>query len=910
MNVAEILQQNRGKFSDDVLLDDFIKQNADSPVAQTLVQNRDKFGSTALLDDFISQNSGTSSGEIQSPQADQERDYLKEAGKMFDKFANAAQEGNDAVYKFAMDLAPNKLLGDLGTVIYANSRDARQTQASLDADYNRTYQAFAAKLRDPETSIEQKRKIANLMNNTIPADIIGSSLGNLTPKKVLYHTAEDLLDTLLFMVPTGKAFKAYMSGQGLKGIVTEAIKTGGKVAALSGGAQAAESMADNKPLESVAKDAGITGAVVGGITAGIEAGIPGMVGANRLVGKAFSSLVNRFKKVGADPEKLVQDLAKVTEGVSSMAPDSQKTGEAVVDALTIQREAARQESRANLNSLAAGLEKEYNPAISLDEVGNSVKNNVRDWKQSEKEISRSFFNDQQLADGKFAGSSDAYLTRLQELRDEMKNVPAPLKEKINTFISNATEIDKGAMDLANNLRKSGYDEKTINETLKASGLSTALQPKKLSIKEKLDTKQEIDQLVRLGDQTYNLKPKDAKLVSLSMSLKKDIEQAMNLVSPEKSKAYQEELARYGTFMDNLDDVRGVEFSDDPLGTILKMDKSEVSTLYKLKSFEDNMAQTQDGLAKYMIEKSKENGVLNPAKLESYINQAFKNGSLPAEDLAKLNEYKDLQTVLQGSLSEASAEQKAKLTELLGGEATEAAQKAQIAATKGETAFEQATKKTGVDKAKLAADTIVDNISKMKSFTEFSNVWNRLEPGLQKDISSRVIANGFGEGFVTSTGDINVASIKSYLEGIGIGAGNKPQIVKALLNDGQREALGEFYNLVEKAEQSKTISAKLKVEILQGALGIAHAIGGSKALAIFHLSKAFPSKGTVTAEMRAEEIVSKMMENFDEAAPIVSEIKPTTEKINDSLLFNLGNYLETGVKAGASKDDTSGNTYDK
>lgn len=822
-------------------------------------------------------------GTSYQPENNEERNYFKEALKLYDKWATEpTKKGMDAASKFLQDVSPNKTLSYLGTTLYANSKGARKMQEESDAGYSEMMDKIRAKIRDPQTSVEQKKHFATLANTMAPPNIIESALGDTSTRKVAFGAAEDILNTVLLKGLSGGGLSAFSRGAGGKEIVKETTKSAAKYGALEFGETVAEGMGENKPLDTILKDSAKEGATLAGITGVIEAGVPGLSRGAGAISKVFGGVLKKIKGSGGDVSKLEQDLALVAEGVERRSPGNAAVGDEVVDTLSLQNQAARNEAEQNIKNTSTLLENQYtNPALNPRAAGTRLVTKIDDYKKNEKEIADNFWGDSFL--GVARGETTSFSAALDSMRAKFENVLA-----WDSFKNSLGRL-AGKTDEALSEAVGGVDK----DVLKSVGITL---DKDMTVNEMILSERGIRDMIG-AESKAGYKAPAAFYAELSDALKKDILETLSKTNPEKAQAYVDEITRYRTFKDNLSQVKQVEWSKDPLGTVLNMTDKEIETLYGLSTFKDDIAETQESLINYIITTSKENGVVNVSKLEDMINRAAKNNSVSTTDLANLSEFKDLHVVLQGGGRNATEDQSSRLLKMLGNDYEKTRESARKSA-EAQRAFEQAGGTGNIDEIKLSSDRVVDRIVKLKSAREFDNIWSRLTPEQQKSVSARAVANAFSDGFVVSGGAMDYTKMSSYLEGIGFGSGNKAAISTKLFDENTTEVLGKVYEMSQEVATGANKTNRV-AQLLHTLLGLGHVASGSKQSAAYHFASAYNLQKTgVKFDENPADLLDTMMGGTDDTRDIYFGALSSDEfkKAEGGLMTLLGEATKKGAVA--------------
>ncbi len=828
------------------------------------------------------------------PKNDEERNYLAEAGKLYDTFwAKPSLKVAEAGGKFVMDIAETiaSPLTNLAIGLYANSKGARM-QAKQDKEWATITENIINRINDPETSLENKKRLAHTLNTTFPPNMITNAIaGDLTPKKALYDTASSIFETALVGATGGTG----MSARGFFPVIKESLKQGLKFGTLQAGKSTAEGMKENKPLEEIIGESVKEGGMTSLFVAGVEASIPFTRAVGGLLGRGFNYTTNKVagwsgragSKMADDVIKVENDIKTLVSEVERQSPKSEVVGGEILDTLSLQQRAAREESIKNVKTIANSIEQEYiHPSISSKDIGLKTQAEIENWVQGEKDIAHGIFEAKDFSTNRARPSN--YVEALSNVQRKTKNVGFidSLKSQVGKNLDLATEIDPRAKEIIDGMV--GYDQKLVDQALKKAGVSAELQPVNLTIQELIDTKQAIDEIVFKG--AGDIKPKDTRLIELSLGLKKDIESALNALDPKRAKQYADELTRYGQFKESWSQLKSASMAEDPMEALFSMSQKDRDVLFSLPNLKDNIGEIQQGLVNHAVEQSKEFGVVNPSKLEKYLLKAEKNGVLPTEDILKLKEYSDLQTMIQGNSRNATPEQIERLNKLIGEERFTQFRQAEKELSDVDLALRQVGEGKTIDEMRTQADLVVDNLIKMKSATGFENVWNKLTPAQQKSAQQIAIFNAFGEAF-SYEGKTNLAKIKTYLENIGVGGGNKKEIAKKLFDDDTRGVLEDLFSELSAIQDFQKAPDKKVTQILHTLLGLGYVKTGQAPTAIYHIGSAFRLRGAKAPEVKAKELVDRLMGNTPEDVVARELTKESFEKIESGALNEIGKIFE-------------------
>lgn len=869
------------------------------------------------------------------PQNEPERSYLNEAAKLYDRTINSwSKKGVEATSDILMDTgrAVASPLSNLALGVYATAK--KKQAGKLDDEYLKSMEQFDSLINNPTTSLEKKKLLATIRNTTAPPQMLDQILGDKTAKNALFDTANSLFNTALlgFGGGLGLTTKGTIAGKGIdlsvkggltsylesaavgaskwqtaKNVIVGSLKSAGAYGGLAFGEKATEEMSQNKPIEEVLGNAAKEGFIFAGLIGAIEAGVPFLGGIKGIIARTFKATANKLGSKGADVEKILQDTEDLITQSQKMAPDSGKTGEAVLAPISLEERAARAEKEQNLKNNIAILEKDYvDPNINSQTVGTKIQTQFDDWQKSEKELADKFWGQGFFETIK--GVTVNFTKTLAKLQSKFENVKAWDSFK-NSLTRLAKETEDPAMREA--LKKWGA------VVLKKSGVT--IETERMTLNEMILSERGIRDLI--GKETAEGYKQTAPFYSqLSKALNEDILKTLEKTDPNKAKAYIDERTRWSNFKDSLAKTKASIKSDDPLEAIFNMSPQEIESLYGVKNFQDNIAELQDGLIRHAVEKSKlADGSYDTAKLQKYIELASKNPTmLPPEDLIQLREFNDLIAITQGTSVKATQAQRNELQRLLGDNFKKLEESSQRL-TDAETALKALGVKGGnVESLISESDTIINNLKGIKSAKVFASIWNKLDDVTKNNVRAVIYKNAFGESFATAQGiGAKLNSFKTYLESVGIGAGNKPEIVGMIFSEPERKLLADLYQQIDSIDDFLKAPDRKVMQILHTILGIGYIKTGAAPASIYHFGSAAKMSGSKKPEIDAKKTISGLMgipeEDFGmlqeagkykEAQAVLDSaiIKPEFDKVEESILIEMAKIFEKMLVAQQVAED--------
>lgn len=833
---------------------------------------------TGSADEWSDVSSGTTVAPENPQKAEAGRNYLSEAAKLYDKYyQKPVTNASDWTSNFIRDAFPatasyKRLGGELAITFDKNlSKQQAELQSNNDAIAKNIYDKY---INNPEASIEQREKgVALLQTLTVP-DLYSASSGfnrqdtAATMNRTLGDIGSDAFDVAMWSIGNGanSMESKFLLTPGVEktfwGKVLTAVGTSLKFGIAQTGKTVSEGIGENKPLDETLGEGFKSGAGMAGIVAGIEAVNPPLA---FLFGKIFPSVSKKLiEKV---PDDLMTQIENQTKKIQEGMTTSQKAGEEILTSASLRDDLAKQELKNNVDTVSNIAADSIAPKVEGDtsiKLVRSIENTVK----KEKDIVNTiFYENPAVYSTKII--PQVYYDKLAEISARFKTVEGweGMASKAKKWLTKNTDESAQFID---DIFAAGGDN--LVKTMKAQGKIPESTMAEKSIKDLVYTKEAIDGMIRYNG-VQGMTTFDRPLMELSQALKEEIIKGTKGTALEGK--FNQVLEAISFRKQNLGAIKDFLESDNKVAEAFKLDAEQTQAVKDMTD-PDTFITLQKDVKRNAIESSKNEltGYVDPNKLALNTKLLRDNKMLGGQDILDLKEYEDFVRYFQNGAMGPTPESLTKLSELATGK-----QAGTQTATKEAAAAAQTIKAVSPAGENLAekmvqADTVIDKITGLQSATLVDEVLNTIPKEIRDTLPQRIYTNAISDAFAVSKDGIskfNPEKVKTYLEGIGYGKGNKEEIIKKLIpNEVQRKLLGEFYNI---ATQAFAKNSKVNLRKLAHiALAFGYLQTGAKTATANHLIQAGFFKKTNKTE------IEKFIKDFSESMGI--------QPVDKEVIFNI------------------------